>query len=80
MYGLQMSLWPTIRSWPWLHSQGQGLVSRTSALSSKHCAYISEGPLIGGFLSAYGGWRWTQWIILILGLGVYLFGIAMPDT
>ena len=38
------------------------------------------GPIVGGFLFAYGGWRWTQWIVLILGFGVYLFGIAQPDT
>ena len=41
---------------------------------------ILAGPLIGGFVVAYGGWRWTQWIVLILALGVYLFGIAQPDT
>ncbi|KAL6713849.1 hypothetical protein ACLMJK_008343 [Lecanora helva] len=40
----------------------------------------AAGPLIGGFLVAYGGWRWTQWIVLIIGLAVYLFGIAQPDT
>ena len=38
------------------------------------------GPLVGGFIFAYGGWRWTQWITLILTLGAYLFGIGMPDT
>ncbi|KAL9066756.1 MAG: hypothetical protein Q9161_007345 [Pseudevernia consocians] len=38
------------------------------------------GPLIGGFVVAYGGWRWSQWIVLILALGIYLFGIAQPDT
>lgn len=43
-------------------------------------ANIPAGPLIGGFIVAYGGWRWTQWIVLILALGVYLFGIAQPDT
>ena len=38
------------------------------------------GPLIGGFLVAYNGWRWTQYIVLILAFGIYLFGIGMPDT
>ena len=38
------------------------------------------GPLIGGFLFAYGGWRWTQYIVLILALGAYLLGIGMPET
>ena len=41
---------------------------------------ILAGPLIGGFIFAYGGWRWTQWIVLILAVAVYLFGIAQPDT
>ncbi|TVY34909.1 MFS transporter [Lachnellula subtilissima] len=25
------------------------------------------GPLIGGFVAQYLGWRWTNWLILILG-------------
>ena len=41
---------------------------------------ILAGPLIGGFIFAYGGWRWTQWIVLILAVAVYLFGVAQPDT
>ena len=38
------------------------------------------GPLIGGFVFAYGGWRWTQWITLILAVGIYLLGVGVPDT
>ena len=39
------------------------------------------GPLIGGFVVALnGGWRWTQWITLILTVGAYLFAIGMPET
>lgn len=38
------------------------------------------GPLIGGFLVGYGGWRWSQYIVLIIALGTYLFGIGMPET
>ena len=38
------------------------------------------GPLISGFLVAYGGWRWTQYIVLILVVPIYLFGVGMPDT
>ena len=38
------------------------------------------GPLIAGYTFAYGGWRWTQWIVLILAVGAYLFGVAMPET
>ena len=33
-----------------------------------------------GFLYAYGGWRWTLWITLILTLPALLFGVAMPET
>lgn len=40
----------------------------------------ASGPIAGGYLVAYGGWRWSQWIVLILAFGVYLFGIAQPDT
>ena len=43
-------------------------------------SHRQQGPLITGFLFAYGGWRWTQWITLILTVGAYLFGIAMPET
>ena len=38
------------------------------------------GPLIGGFLFSYNGWRWTQYIILIIAVPIYLFGVAQPDT
>ena len=39
------------------------------------------GPLIGGFLATLeSGWRWTQWMTLILTLGAYLFAIGMPET
>lgn len=39
------------------------------------------GPLIGGFIVALsGGWRWTQWMTLILTLGAYLLALGMPET
>ena len=38
------------------------------------------GPLVGGFVFAYGSWRWTQWITLILALGALLLGVSMPET
>ena len=40
----------------------------------------AAGPLIGNFLVKYGGWRWTQWITLILGVAAFLLAIGMPET
>jgi len=55
-------------------------VSYYSFLTLASFTGTAAGPLIGGFLYAFGGWRWMQWIVLILGLGAFLFGIAMPET
>ena len=38
------------------------------------------GPLVGGFVSFYGSWRWTQWITLIFALGALLLSVSMPET
>lgn len=39
------------------------------------------GPLIGGFIvTLSGGWRWTQWMTLMLTVGAYLFALGMPET
>lgn len=38
------------------------------------------GPLIGGFVFAAKGWRWTQWVTLLLALAAYLLGIGIPET
>lgn len=40
----------------------------------------AAGPIASGFLVGYGGWRWSQFIVLFLALGAYLFGIAQPET
>lgn len=40
----------------------------------------TAGPLVGGFVFAAKGWRWTQWITLMLALAAYLLGIGMPET
>lgn len=47
---------------------------------SEHFLTSVVGPLIGGFIFAARGWRWTQWVTLMIALGVYLFGIGMPET
>ena len=39
------------------------------------------GPLVGGFIiELSGGWRWTQWMTLILTVGAYLLALGMPET
>ncbi|MCJ1308058.1 hypothetical protein MMC25_001709 [Agyrium rufum] len=38
------------------------------------------GPLIGGFVFASKGYRWTQWVTLMMALAAYLLGIGMPET
>ena len=38
------------------------------------------GPLIGGFVFAATGWRWMQWVTLMLGLAALLFGTGLPET
>ncbi|KAI4131723.1 MAG: hypothetical protein LQ347_002860 [Umbilicaria vellea] len=44
------------------------------------CLVLIEGPLVGGFLVAAKGWRWTQWVTLMLALAAYLLGLGMPET
>jgi DHA1 family multidrug resistance protein-like MFS transporter len=38
------------------------------------------GPLIGGFVFAAKGWRWLQWVTLMVCLLAYLFGLGVPET
>lgn len=39
------------------------------------------GPTIGGFVSAYLGWRWNFWILAITaGAMLLLMGFTMPET
>ncbi|RPB04360.1 MFS multidrug transporter [Choiromyces venosus 120613-1] len=38
------------------------------------------GPLVGGFLSAAGGWRWLYWIQLITSGTIYLLIFTVPET
>ena len=56
-------------------------VSYYSVLTMSSFIGTACGPLIGGFIVALnGGWRWTQWMTLILTVGAYLFAIGMPET
>lgn len=38
------------------------------------------GPLIGGFVTEYLGWRWTNWLVMILGGLAWLFASLIPET
>ncbi|KAG8525999.1 uncharacterized protein KY384_000761 [Bacidia gigantensis] len=38
------------------------------------------GAIVGNYIFVYGGWRWTQWITLIMAIGAYLLGVSMPET
>ncbi|MCJ1396031.1 hypothetical protein MMC18_008918 [Xylographa bjoerkii] len=51
-----------------------------AVLSMASFVGTGAGPLIGGFVFASTGWRWTQWVTLMLTLAVFLFGIGIPET
>ncbi|KAJ5625610.1 hypothetical protein N7510_001919 [Penicillium lagena] len=38
------------------------------------------GPVIGGFVTQYLGWRWMDWIALILSAVALVFSIIMRET
>lgn len=38
------------------------------------------GPLIGGFVYQYLGWRWTNWIVLICAGVSTVFLVLMKET
>jgi multidrug resistance protein len=38
------------------------------------------GPVAGAFLVEYESWRWTQWIILMIGLVVVIMGFFQKET
>ncbi|KAK2753613.1 hypothetical protein FQN54_007390 [Arachnomyces sp. PD_36] len=38
------------------------------------------GPIIGGFVFEYLGWRWTHWIVLIIGGGVIVILASIKET
>lgn len=51
-----------------------------SVLADNLLTMSTTGPLVGGFVFAAKGWRWTQWITLMLALAAYLLGVGMPET
>ena len=38
------------------------------------------GPIVGGFIVLARGWRWTQWVTLMLMLVTLAFGIGIPES
>jgi multidrug resistance protein len=38
------------------------------------------GPIIGGFVFEYLGWRWTNWIVLIIGGVVFVLMCCIKET
>lgn len=38
------------------------------------------GPIIGGFVFQYLGWRWTNWIVLIIGVVVLALIASVKET
>jgi len=40
----------------------------------------SLGPVIGGFVAQYKGWRWTQWVTIFIGLIAVIFTLPMQET
>lgn len=38
------------------------------------------GPIIGGFVYEYLGWRWTNWIVLIIGGAILVLMVFIKET
>lgn len=38
------------------------------------------GPIIGGFVFEYLGWRWTNWIVLIMGGAIFVLMCFIRET
>lgn len=38
------------------------------------------GPLIGGFVAEYLGWRWTNWVVMIIAGVGWLICASMKET
>ncbi|KAF1849023.1 MFS general substrate transporter [Cucurbitaria berberidis CBS 394.84] len=40
----------------------------------------SLGPIVGGFVAQYKGWRWTQWCMLFITLVIFIGALPMKET
>lgn len=41
---------------------------------------ISPGPVIGGFVAQYKGYKWTQWVTIFIAIAAYVFILPMQET
>lgn len=39
-----------------------------------------SGPVFGGFMSQHRGWRWTNWLVLILAGVAFIFMALVKET
>lgn len=38
------------------------------------------GPVVGGFVFQYLGWRWTNWVVVIVAAVAWLLVALVPET
>lgn len=38
------------------------------------------GPIIGGFVYQGAGWRWINWLVLIIAVVLFATSFAVPET
>jgi len=38
------------------------------------------GPIAGGFIAANLGWRWNNWIVLMIASAFAILGLTVPET
>lgn len=49
-------------------------------LSKTDFIYSVFGPIVGGFVTQYLGWRWTNWICLMLAGVAFIFSCLIKET
>ncbi|KAH7383974.1 major facilitator superfamily domain-containing protein [Pyrenochaeta sp. MPI-SDFR-AT-0127] len=52
----------------------------TSIIMMAPFAGPSLGPIVGGFVAQYKGWRWTQWCLLFITLVIFVAALPMQET
>lgn len=56
------------------------LTSRNKNVTNPDFFPLVFGPIVGGFVTQYLGWRWTNWICLMLGGVAFIFSCIMKET
>lgn len=41
---------------------------------------MSVGPIIGGYVTDYAGWRWASWLVMIWGAAACGVMFLVPET